>query len=72
MFKTKNNTATIHCDKCHKESKADIDKYNDAFFNEGWLINPRARKYFAICRDCQTVKQRKMHDKLKFILDRIY
>lgn len=61
---TINNTTKITCDKCGHHSTAPADKYNEFFYDEGWVLN-KGRKYMHICRSCLTKKQRKAMDFVK-------
>lgn len=56
------HSATISCDKCGKTETADLFTYNDAFFQSGWGLYPRARKHKHKCRSCQPLSHRKAHD----------
>ena len=64
MITTVENTTTIKCDKCEKESIASKENYNDVFWREGWALN-RGRKYEHLCYDCLPPKQQKAIDNLK-------
>jgi len=65
MIEHKDGTTTITCDKCGFEESADSDSYNDAFYESGWSVSPRARKFIHKCRDCLSSKQRKAFDFVK-------
>jgi ribosomal protein S27E len=53
---------TIKCDKCGFEESADADSYNEAFYESGWVVNPRGKLYKHKCRDCQTTAEKKASD----------
>jgi hypothetical protein len=56
-----NETATIICDKCGTEQTEPYGKHNEAFFNNGWTANFRAKKYVHVCYDCKNKKEKKTH-----------
>lgn len=62
MIRSENGITVINCDKCGARSSASTIVSNEIFFTEGWALQPRAKKYQHVCRDCQTKKQRKAHD----------
>lgn len=62
MINQNDQTITIICDKCQSNRSASIKNSNDVFFAEGWVLNRNAKKYFHLCRKCQTKKQRKARD----------
>ena len=65
MIKHEFGTTTIKCDKCGFEESADSDCYNEAFFESGWTVSPRAKKYSHLCYDCKTPLQRRSADFVK-------
>ncbi|MBP1678087.1 MAG: hypothetical protein H6Q20_2646 [Bacteroidetes bacterium] len=62
MIHTDNGITVIICDKCGARSSASSIVSNEIFFNEGWTLQPRAKKYQHTCRNCQTEKQRRAHN----------
>jgi len=62
MIAENKKSQTITCDKCGVEQTAQQPGAGDVFFRDGWLANFRAKIYVHVCRDCQTKKQRKVHD----------
>ena len=57
-----NELATIICDKCGKEQTEKHGEHNIKFFNSGWTVNPRAKKYVHLCYDCKPPAQRRSTD----------
>jgi len=62
MIETINEVTTITCDKCGTTQTASKEEYNKVFFQKGWAMNPNAKKYTHLCRNCQTKKQKESHD----------
>lgn len=60
MLTVTETITTIKCDKCQKESNAKNDNYNDIFWNQGWVMNKRSRKYHHLCYDCLSKKTTKI------------
>ena len=60
-----NTTATIICDKCGKEHSEPHGDHNRRFYEAGWTVNFRAKKYVHICYNCKTAKQKKSFDFVK-------
>jgi hypothetical protein len=65
MIKTSGQIKVITCDKCGYSESAFEKNADKIFFQSGWGMNPKAKKYVHLCLNCQTRHQRKAHDFLK-------
>lgn len=62
MIQDFNGITVIICDKCGKKDSASTDISGQIFFEKGWGLQPNAKKYIHLCKNCQKSKQRKFHD----------
>lgn len=65
MIQTENNTETITCDKCGCSDSQPLPIAGKVFYQKGWTVNPRAKKYIHKCYTCKSKKQRDAHDFIK-------
>lgn len=56
----------IVCDKC---GNGDILN-NESLFAKGWSVNKDAKKYFHICYECKTKKQKSATDFVKKLINK--
>jgi hypothetical protein len=62
MIQINGQIETITCDKCGHQDSYGLSIAGEMFFELGWSLNSRAKKYKHLCRNCQTPKQRKAYD----------
>ncbi len=62
MYKQENNKTTITCDKCGNYQVSISNEPGHEFYKSGWSVNPRAKKYIHVCRNCQPKSQKDAHD----------
>lgn len=51
-YTTKNGITAIACDKCGRTDEADEKEAGKVFYDLGWGLFPRAKKYVHQCIDC--------------------
>jgi len=61
------SVVTIKCDKCGNISTSTKSLYNKQFYEEGWVLRPRAKKYKHLCYDCLPKKDKRTHAFVKNI-----
>ena len=54
-----NSLVKITCDKCGFFETARKSNYNQVFYELGWSLNPKAKKYLHRCYQCLTRQERK-------------
>lgn len=59
MVKTENDILTITCDKCGVSESHPTFIAQELFFENGWALFSRAKKYKHKCRRCQTPATRR-------------
>lgn len=67
-LKSDNSFVEITCDKCGKKETAPNDGHSgEYFFDSGWRLSMRAKKYMHKCYDCLTKYEKQAIEFVKIL-----